>query len=1129
MGAVKPSSIGFPHRLESPAGLRVEINANGSIRRMDHRDIMVNLFLGTEMEGGPANIFLRRLGKPTMFTPLLGPGSPASIGVNQTGMTAEGEWEGIRFLVSLRLAESAPAWFWHVSLENRGRIEETVDLIYSQDMGLALYGFLRINEYYVSHYVDHTPLAHPERGFVVASRQNLAMDGRHPWTVVGALGKGKGYSTDGLQFHGLETRAGGSPPGLLKGLPATRLQHEHSMVAIQETPFRLEPGKRAKGGFFGWFEEDHQGATSERDILFVDKALALAEAMPQTGCGSAGGVKSPPTLFGPASLLNALELKEFELAPLFGENLREVEMEEGKTLSFFSGLNRHVVLKIKESRVLRPHANILRTGSGLVPDEASLTSTAWMSGVFHSMVAQGHVSINRFLSATHSYLGLLRAHGQRVFVELGGAWRLLDLASAFEMGPQDCRWIYKHTGGMITVRSEAAAVRHELTLTLEVVSGSPMRFLVSNHVALNGDDGSNAVPARYTVDDSGVFVRPVQDSDVGRRFPDGRFRIEPYPGTVIEKMGGDELLFLDGRSRHLPYLCMISAPALSAGFRIKGCLVSEDQGVTGERSGGRFWTDITSGLRVKPPAESLFSKRVEGFTEILPWFIQNVLIHYLAPRGLEQYTGGGWGTRDICQGPLEMLLGLSRLDPVRDILIRVFSAQNPDGDWPQWFMFFDRERNLRAEESHGDIVFWPLLAVSQYLTTAEDMSFINEIVPFFHPEGEGKAEKGSIHQHLERALAVINNRVAPGTRLAAYGLGDWNDSMQPYDPAMRERLCSSWTVTLHYQTLKAMAVAMERIGFSDRAMKFEAMAAQVAEEFQRWLVVDGILTGFAYFREDGRVDYLLHPRDRVTGVSYSLLPMIHAVINGLLTPEQAKKHLDLIHVHLHGPDGARLFNRPMEYRGGVRKHFQRAESAAFFGREIGLMYTHAHLRYAEALARWGDAEGFFLALCRANPIDIRTLVPGATLRQANCYYSSSDAAFRDRYEAFSEYERVKRGDIPLDGGWRVYSSGPGIWTRLMMQNFLGLRKEKSLLVLDPVIPPSLDGLRTEMEWEGRVMEITYRVGNAGCGPVRAKLNGSLLPYTRGANPYRKGAAEVPMSAFRERLVSGINRLVVHIG
>src|SRR5205823_2622030 len=132
---------------------------------------------------------------------------------------------------------------------------------------------------------------------------------------------------------------------------------------------------------------------------------------------------------------------------------------------------------------------------------------------------------------------------------------------------------------------------------------------------------------------------------------------------------------------------------------------------------------------------------------------------------------------------------------------------------------------------------------------------------------------------------------------------------------------------------------------------------------------------------------------------------------------------------------------PMAYHGGPQRHFQGAESATFFGREIGLMYMHAHLRYAQALAHVGDANGFFRALCQANPIGIRSVVPTATLRQANCYYSSSDAAFDDRYQASAEYERIKRGTIDLDGGWRVYSSGAGIALGLIVRRLLGLSCE----------------------------------------------------------------------------------------
>jgi hypothetical protein len=111
---------------------------------------------------------------------------------------------------------------------------------------------------------------------------------------------------------------------------------------------------------------------------------------------------------------------------------------------------------------------------------------------------------------------------------------------------------------------------------------------------------------------------------------------------VIERIGGDDLLFPDGRSRSQPYLCMVTAPALSIGFRVIGQLISGEPVEAAEPDKTRFWSDITSGLRLHPPESSPLAGLAARFGEILPWFIQDVLIHYLAPRGLEQYTGGGW-------------------------------------------------------------------------------------------------------------------------------------------------------------------------------------------------------------------------------------------------------------------------------------------------------------------------------------------------------------------------------------------------------------------------------------------------------------------------------------------------------
>ena len=1103
--------------------MSAELNANGSVRRLDHADIILNLFLGNETEGGPTNIFLRRLGDKPDSTPLLGLKSPASYSNDGKSFSAFGKWGELSFHVSLVLAKSKPAWFWHVALENTGSTPVSYDLIYTQDLALAHYAAVRLNEYYVSQYVDHTLLEHAEKGCAVASRQNQAMGGRCPWSVIGSLGKGVSYATDALQFHGLATRAGEQAIGLAEGLPGERRQHEHSMACIQDASFTLAPGQRIQRGFFGLFLDDKPTATSAADVSEIDTALTLPEAIAPAWVSFVSEDSPVSGLFANAPFLGSLELGESEVRMFFGHALRNEEREDGKLLSFFTGESRHIVLKAKELQVLRPHGHLLRTGGSLTADESALTSTAWMAGVFHSMVTQGHVSINRFLSTCHTYLGLFRSHGQRVFVEIDRNWQLLDQPSAFEMAPGFCRWIYKHAGGVIEVIATAPDDSHELVLSISVLEGSVSRFLISHHVAINGDDGSTSIPLRLEAVGKGVFIKAVLDSDVGRRFPDGGFRITPADGVEMETIGGDELLFSDGISRSQPFVCFVSSPCQTTGLVIEGCLVP-----LGSHHLANFWRTINSGLRITAQQTSPLAPAAGRMVEFFPWLIQNALVHYLSPRGLEQYSGGGWGTRDVCQGPLELLLALGRFDSIRDLLLKLFLQQNADGDWPQWFMFFDRERNIRPGDSHGDIIFWPVLALARYLSATGDAGILDETLPYFHFDGDAAAEKATILQHVERALELIEHRVIAETSLAAYGHGDWNDSLQPVKANMREQLCSSWTVTLNYQTFITLAGALRSIGKADRAKKLEAKAAIIFSEFQKILIVDDVVTGLAYFHKNGNTDFLLHPRDATTGLSYSVLPMIHAIINDMFTAEQAKNHLGLIRKHMLGPDGAHLFDRPIAYHGGSQTIFQRAESASYFGREIGLMYTHAHLRYCEALARFGDANAFFKALCQVNPIAMRELVPTAALRQANCYYSSSDPAFKDRYDAFDNYGKVNSGEVALEGGWRIYSSGAGICVRLIMQCFLGIRIEKFSIIIDPVVPAALDGMIVMLELAGHLLEVRYQIKANGCGVESADLNGMNLDFTREENPYRAGAARIPMASIASRLKGSGNRLTISL-
>ena len=261
-------------RLTSRSGLSLEVTSRGALRRFDCGNTALNLFVGNELEGGPANLYLRRhRSGTTEFTPLLGPRSPTRFDLRQADgrLIGAGNWQGIDYVVALVLAQDAPAWFWHVRLLNTTPSQQQLDLIYAQDIALAPYATVRLNEYYVSQYVDHTPLQHQSRGCAIASRQNLPAEGRNPWCVIGSLRSATSFATDAMQLR-----------DLTKALPGRRLQHEHSLVAIQDATLHVDAGQSISAGFFGLFRADHPGATSPADLERIDEATALPEAVQGT-------------------------------------------------------------------------------------------------------------------------------------------------------------------------------------------------------------------------------------------------------------------------------------------------------------------------------------------------------------------------------------------------------------------------------------------------------------------------------------------------------------------------------------------------------------------------------------------------------------------------------------------------------------------------------------------------------------------------------------------------------------------------------------------------------------------------------------------------------------------------------
>ncbi|HET6967236.1 MAG TPA: cellobiose phosphorylase, partial [Ornithinibacter sp.] len=705
-------------------------------------------------------------------------------------------------------------------------------------------------------------------------RQNLAQMGRAPWCVIACTTPVVAWATDALDVHGLAARSGRPPAGLGGDLPSRRRQHEHTLATLQTARSRLEPGERLVTSFAGLLLDDHPTATSEVDVRLVEEALDLARtaapalATPTHPGAAAAGLAAPTGVYDPGRALHARPVTDAEVEQLWPRPWRAVERgEDGSLLSLFTAGDEHVVTQAKEVGTLRPHGTILRTGGSAHPDPRSLTVTSWMTGSPLSYLTRGHASDGRLLTTVRGYLGLHREYGVRVCVEVAGRWRLLDLPSAFSMTPDGARWVYvvepdgEDAGGVLEVRTTAPTVDHVVRLSVSVTSGPDRPVLLALHLA-TGDDplpASTGAPRVQHRADGVVVGLP----DAGMTLRSGT------PFTV----GDDGPLFDDGLGRCPGVVTLRNEPGRGLDVEV----TVDPAGGTGAPSAprdagapavhepaGDWWSAVTA-LRVGHAPEA------EALDVSLPWLVRDALVHFLSPRGLEQPTGGAWGARDVTQGPLEMLLALDRQADARDLLLRIFAAQNVDGTWPQAFGFLPGDEHFRMEPSHGDVVHWPVLAVGRYLLASGDATLLDEPVPWYTPATAATLPPSTMRTHLERALDGAREHFLPGTALVAYGHGDWNDSLQPADPTMAATMTSAWTVTLHHQSLRTLADGLA--GVDGEGALVEALRAQacaVAADLHRHLLVDGELAGYAQLGtpdRDGVVEVsrlLVHPRDGET-------------------------------------------------------------------------------------------------------------------------------------------------------------------------------------------------------------------------------------------------------------------------
>jgi CRISPR-associated protein Csx3 len=1148
MNLGQKTDTGFARvELRGATSLNFEFLSSGAIFAIRHGPTLINQFLpGPADEGLFRLLFRWRSGSEQAWNwaSLVGPNTWFS-----THDTRVAEWRtapipGLQCRTELTLDVEKSAWSWRVVVSNDTRAAITFDLFHAQDLGLADEGAVRNNEAYTSQYIDLLPIENTALGWLIFARQNQAMaKGHHPWLAVGCAEGAAEFCTDGTQFYGMDHRLAGIPLAVREEkLASQRKQGEFALAGLQSRRIELAPGAKRQTTFIARFVEDHPAASSEADIASLRElvptrvdALTATRAVPLAREDKGAFARSSSaSLFTTAPWLHGEAPSAADWTEWFpGERRHEERDPKGAVLSFFHGGDTHVVAQGKEASIARPHGHILRSGDGRWFDANHFGLTCYASGIFAAQAYYGHPSFARLLSVVRNPLNVPRASGQRVFVRRDERWQQLGVPSAFAMTPGDARWIYKLDDGVIELRAFCSGDRPFACLEIRMLKGRAREFLISHELVLGTLEFEHAGELDFNPSEHWVACLPSDKTLVGRHEPGVCFAIAAAESREFAAIRGAEGLVdsaqengdavsssrssatRGGSAAPLegPYVLFQTRPTMRCALIMLGTSSGRDalpEAVRQARSG--FERDATparplaSAVELRRPGD----RAVERVNEILPWFAHNAAIHFSAPHGLEQYGGAAWGVRDVCQGSVEWLLASRQFGVVRRILEVVFAQQYAaDGSWPQWFMF-PPYRFIQQAHSHGDVCFWPVKALCDYIEASGDIEFLGTSVGYTDPKQfieTGPRE--TILQHCERVLAQCDSRLITGTSLVNYGDGDWDDTLQPADPELRTRMVSAWTVGLAFHAFRQFAHVCRRAGADATAGRLEKLCQSMRRDFSAQLMPDGVVAGFLIFEKNGTRRSLLHPRDAVTHIRYRLLPMTRSILAELFTLEEAQRHLEIIGHELRYPDGVRLMSEPTPYLGGIERLFKRAETAANVGREIGLQYVHAHLRYAEALAKVGRADELWWAVQAVNPVDLRAVVANAAPRQSNVYFSSSDAEFTDRYEAEKRWTELRTGSVPVHGGWRLYSSGPGLFLHKIRSCLLGLRESFDDVVFDPVLPRALDGLTARVNLCGKTVEVRYAVRDRVHTPKRILVNSVEISCARhDANPYRCGGVLV---------------------